>query len=153
MEEQERERAMNGGSAINLPNIAASLREAATPRSLLKLSAPSQRRGVTWRKGRDPGSISSISGVLSSLHGKWQQLDTIQEQPVTEHFPRRALGLARIRTPPDAASRSAAPACAFSATGRRFTAQDLANRPKPASPHAREADAWRASPRGPVQPR
>ncbi|TVY41111.1 hypothetical protein LSUB1_G002395 [Lachnellula subtilissima] len=52
MEEQERERAMNGGSAISLPNIAASLRDAATPR-MAQAVGPLAAAWGNWRKSRD----------------------------------------------------------------------------------------------------
>ncbi|KKY37625.1 putative myosin class ii heavy chain [Diaporthe ampelina] len=49
MEQQERERAMNGGSAIKMPNIAASLRDAATPR-VAQAVGPLAAAWGNWRK-------------------------------------------------------------------------------------------------------
>ncbi|KJR82675.1 myosin class 2 heavy chain [Sporothrix schenckii 1099-18] len=68
MEEQERERAMNGGSAINLPNIAASIRDAATPR-VAQAVGPLAAAWGSWRKARDSNAgstFSSLSGALLS---------------------------------------------------------------------------------------
>ncbi|CAK7245364.1 MAG: hypothetical protein STHCBS139747_006944 [Sporothrix thermara] len=64
MEEQERERAMNGGSAINLPTIAASIRDAATPR-VAQAVGPLAAAWGSWRKARD----SNVGSTLSSLSG------------------------------------------------------------------------------------
>jgi len=66
MEEQERERAMNGGSAIKLPNIAATIREAATPARVREAVGPLAAAWGNWRRGRETGSFGSLSGVLSS---------------------------------------------------------------------------------------
>lgn len=129
MEQQERERAMNGGSSINLPNIAASLRDA-TPRvaqavgplaaalgnwrkggSFVNAPAPSSARGVnaTTPQKDSPASQSTfLSGLLTPPASNLRQTPTPDQQPT-----------------------------AFSSTGRRFTPQDLANRPKP--PSARQA--------------
>ncbi|CAK7233247.1 hypothetical protein SCUCBS95973_008530 [Sporothrix curviconia] len=68
MEEQERERAMNGGSAINLPTIAASIRDAATPR-VVQAVGPLAAAWGSWRKARDSNAgstFSSLSGALLS---------------------------------------------------------------------------------------
>jgi hypothetical protein len=65
MEEQERERAMNGGSALNLPNIAASLRDAATPR-VAQAVGPLAAAWGSWRKSRDSeGGVGSRSSTPS----------------------------------------------------------------------------------------
>ncbi|KOS22513.1 hypothetical protein ESCO_002357 [Escovopsis weberi] len=63
MEEQERERAMNGGSAISLPNIAQTL-QAATPR-VAQTIAPIAAAWGNWRKTGNTPSFRSLSGVLS----------------------------------------------------------------------------------------
>lgn len=129
MEQQERERAMNGGSSINLPNIAASLRDA-TPRvaqavgplaaalgnwrkggSFVNAAAPSSARGgnaATPQKDSPASQSTFLSGLLTPPASNLRQTPTSDQQPT-----------------------------AFSSTGRRFTPQDLANRPKPAS--ARQA--------------
>lgn len=67
MEQQERERAMNGGSAITLPNIAASIRDAATPR-VAQAVLPLAAAWGNWRKGRESNAgntFGSLSGVLN----------------------------------------------------------------------------------------
>lgn len=129
MEQQERERAMNGGSSINLPNIAASLRDA-TPRvaqavgplaaalgnwrkggSFVSAAAPAPSRSsntATPRKDSPASQSSFLSGLLTPPASNLRQTPTPGQQPT-----------------------------AFSSTGRRFTSQDLANRPKP--PSARQA--------------
>lgn len=123
MEEQERERAMNGGSAINLPNIAATIREAATPR-VAQAVGPLAAAWGNWRKGRDalasPNPASNLTPSKSS--------------PAASSF------LGGFLTPPASGIRQTPPVSqvkqptAFSSTGRRFTPQDLANRPRgPAS--------------------
>ena len=135
MEEQERERAMNGGSAINLPNIAASLREAATPR-VAQAVGPLAAAWGSWRKTRDPGSTNSISSVLSSAQAAGSNSTPSRSSPGQNAF------LGGLLTPPASGLRQTPPAesgsqpTAFSATGRRFTAQDLANRPKPMATRA-----------------
>ncbi|KAL2130919.1 hypothetical protein VTI74DRAFT_5788 [Chaetomium olivicolor] len=124
MEEQERERAMNGGSAINLPNIAATIRDAATPR-VAQAVGPLAAAWGNWRKTRD---------LLSSPAPASRQSSTPSRPGPA--VPSSLLG--GFLTPP--ASRTpTAPTkqpTAFASTGRRFTAQDLANRPKPPPPAA-----------------
>lgn len=63
MEEQERERAMNGGSAISLPNIAQTI-QAATPR-VAQTIGPIAAAWGNWRKANQP-SLRAISGALST---------------------------------------------------------------------------------------
>ena len=130
MEEQERERAMNGGSAINLPNIAATFRDAASPR-VAQAVGPLAAAWGNWRKGRDPNSFGSLGSVLSSPGPKSGHNSTpSKSSPVPGNF------LGGLLTPPASGIRQSpqAPAgpqpTAFSNTGRRFTAQDLANRPR-----------------------
>ncbi|KAM7208847.1 hypothetical protein V8F20_000725 [Naviculisporaceae sp. PSN 640] len=135
MEEQERERAMNGGSAINLPNIAATIRDAATPR-VAQAVGPLAAAWGNWRKGRDPNTFGSLSSVLSSPAPKSGHSSTPSKSgPAPANF------LGGLLTPPASGMRQSpqAPApvgqqpTAFGSTGRRFTAQDLANRPRGAS--------------------
>ncbi|AEO54854.1 hypothetical protein MYCTH_2297957 [Thermothelomyces thermophilus ATCC 42464] len=123
MEEQERERAMNGGSAINLPNIAATI-QAATPR-VAQAVGPLAAAWGNWRKARELGSVLSSP---APANGK-------------ASTPSRASSASGglfggLMTPPASRMRTTPPnqakqPTAFSSTGRRFTAQDLANRPKP----------------------
>jgi hypothetical protein len=84
MEEQERERALNGGSAINLPNIAASLRDAATPR-VAQAVGPLAAAWGNWRKGSGNGNERSRSSTPSRGH---------QPSPSTQSF------LGGLLTPP-----------------------------------------------------
>jgi hypothetical protein len=68
MEEAERERAMNGGSAINLPNIAQTIRDAATPRAQ-ELSTRVAAAWGNWRRGATvapqpaPALVSSVQST------------------------------------------------------------------------------------------
>jgi hypothetical protein len=121
MEEQERERAMNGGSAINLPNIAATIRGAATPR-VAQAVGPLAAAWGNWRKGLD---------VLSSpapAANNGQNATPSRAGPA----PNSSL-LGGLLTPQTPVSKQQQPT-AFSNTGRRFTAQDLANRPRAPAP-------------------
>ncbi|KAH8882692.1 hypothetical protein GQ53DRAFT_602778, partial [Thozetella sp. PMI_491] len=146
MEEQERERAMNGGSAVNLPNIAASLRDA-TPR-VAQAVGPLAAAWGNWRKGRDPNSFGSISGVLSPGQASDNNSTPSKSSPSQSSF------LGGLLTPPASGLRQTPPGSsshqtAFSATGRRFTAQDLANRPKAPTTRAAGKMPMRGSPSRP----
>lgn len=124
MEQQERERAMNGGSAINLPNIAASLRDA-TPRVAQAVGPLAAALG-NWRKG------GSFTNPLSAPQTTHNNATPRKESPASQ-----SSFLTGLLTPPASSVRQPSPAgqqpTAFSSTGRRFTPQDLANRPKPQS--------------------
>ena len=139
MEEQERERAMNGGSALNLPNIAASLRDAATPR-VAQAVAPLAAAWGNWRKGRensvsDTGHASSATPSSNSL-GSQRFLTGLMTPPASN-----------LRQSPLSGGNVGALPTAFGITGRRFTAQQLANRPRATTPRAREKQPMRGSPR------
>lgn len=108
MEEQERERAMNGGSAISLPNIASSL-QAATPR-VAQAVGSGLNAWDRWRKSSQP----FLSGVLSSPSGSVQSSGTPSRSKSSSF---------NLLTPP--ASGRAQPT-AFSSTGRRYPSQKLA---------------------------
>lgn len=138
MEEQERERAMNGGSAINLPNIAASLRDVASPR-VAQAVGPLAAAWGNWRKGR---ADSSISEVMGSGHSS---------TPSRNNSPSGSFlgGLltpptSSIRTPPGGTGQQPT---AFGSTGQRFTREQLANRPRNMTPRAKEKQPMRGSPR------
>lgn len=123
MEEQERERAMNGGSAINLPNIAATIRDAATPR-VAQAVGPLAAAWGNWRKARDLGSVLSSPAPAGGRNSTPSRASPA---------PNSLLG--GLLTPPASHVRQTPPTqtkqpTAFSSTGRRFTAQDLANRPR-----------------------
>lgn len=132
MEQQERERAMNGGSAISLPNIAASLRDA-TPRVAQAVGPLAAALG-NWRKG---GSFTNpMSSGATAAHGV-NHTTPSKDSPASQ-----SSFLSGLLTPPASNARQQVPNAsgsgagggqpsAFSSTGRRFTPQDLANRPKP----------------------
>ncbi|KAL8387360.1 hypothetical protein RB595_009961 [Gaeumannomyces hyphopodioides] len=126
MEEQERERAMNGGSAINLPNIAASLRDAATPR-VAQAVGPLAAAWGNWRKSRDPAGLATASAPGRSA------------TPAKNGAAAQGGFLSGLLTPPASSMRQtpqnavAQQPTAFSNTGRRLTAQQLANRGRTAS--------------------
>ncbi|TVY50717.1 hypothetical protein LCER1_G009168 [Lachnellula cervina] len=124
MEEQERERAMNGGSAISLPNIAASLRDAATPR-VAQAVGPLAAAWGNWRKSRDSDAgIGSRSSTPSR-----QNSSRHNPSPSTQSF------LGGLLTPPASTAPRVSPQpTAFGSTGQRFTSAQLANRPRNMTP-------------------
>lgn len=117
MEEQERERAMNGGSAISLPNIAQSL-QAATPRVAQTIGS-GLNAWDRWRKSSQP---SFLSGVLSSPTGG---VNATPSRSNSSSFNQSSL-LNGLMTPPASGLRQTPPAdnrpqpTAFASTGRRF---------------------------------
>lgn len=125
MEEQERERAMNGGSSVNLPSIAQTLREAATPR-VAQAVGPIAAAWGSWRKAQP--SLGSLSGVLSSpasVNGRTHTPSKVG--PSTQGNNNLLGGLltppaSGLRQTPPTAFPSAQPA-AFSTGGRRYTGQ------------------------------
>jgi hypothetical protein len=123
MEEQERERAVNGASAINLPNIAQTIQNA-TPR-IAQTVGPIAAAWGNWRKGNQ-SSLRSISGVLSSP--AQSQNSTPSRSSSNPHS--NLLG--GLLTPPASGLRQTPPVdnrpqpTAFGSTGRRFTAQSSA---------------------------
>ncbi|TPX14508.1 uncharacterized protein E0L32_005472 [Thyridium curvatum] len=128
MEEQERERAMNGGSAINLPNIAATIRDAATPR-VAQAVGPLAAAWGNWRKSRDPnGTMGSISSVLNSPASGHHHQSTPSKSSASGQQ-----GLWGLLTPPTSGVRQTPPSgqvhqpTAFGATGRRHSSQPLAS--------------------------
>lgn len=131
MEEQERERAMNGGSAINLPNIAATIRDAATPR-VAQAVGPLAAAWGNWRKSREPNSFGSLSGAMSSP----SQASPSRSRPSRPSPSSQNSFLGGLLTPPTSGMRQTPPSntaapsqpTAFSSTGRRFTgSQQLAS--------------------------
>ncbi|KAH7019206.1 hypothetical protein EDB80DRAFT_869873 [Ilyonectria destructans] len=118
MEEQERERAMNGGSSINLPNIAQSI-QAATPR-VAQAVGPIAAAWGNWRKGNQ-SSFSGLSGVLSSP-AAGRNATPSRSSPA----PQNSL-LGGLLTPPASGLRQTPPVdngrpqpTAFASTGRRY---------------------------------
>ena len=126
MEEQERERAMNGGSALSigrLPDIAASLRDAASPR-VAQAVGPLAAAWGNWRKGRGEQSMDDrIAGSARS-----SSATPSRNSPSTQSF------LGGLLTPPASSARQGTPPAnqptAFGSTGQRFTASQLASRPR-----------------------
>ena len=123
MEEQERERAMNGGSAINLPNIAATIRDAATPR-VAQAVGPLAAAWGNWRKNREPGAFGSLSGVLSSPAPA-----SVRNSTPSKSSPASQNSLfGGLMTPPASGMRQTPPSnaagpsqpTAFASTGRRL---------------------------------
>lgn len=140
MEEQERERAMNGGSALNLPSIAASLRDAATPR-VAQAVGPLAAAWGNWRKGRENSISDSVGRTSSATPSKGNPraqgiLSGLMTPPASN-----------LRQSPLRSGNGAAQPTAFGSTGTRFTAQQLANRPRAMTPRAREKQPMRSSPR------
>lgn len=120
MEEQERERAMNGGSAITLPNIAQSI-QAATPRVAQTIGS-SLTAFDKWRKSSQP---SFLSGVLNSPAGGHNNTPSKSSGPSAQ----QSNVLSGLLTPPASGLRqtplsdSRAQPTAFASTGRRFPSQ------------------------------
>ncbi|KAK6856835.1 myosin class II heavy chain (MHC) [Apiospora arundinis] len=138
MEEQERERAMNGGSAINLPNII----QAATPR-VAQAVGPLAAAWGNWRKGNTP-SVNNASRMRSSpaqARNSTPSKSTMASTGSQNSF------LSGLMTPPASGLRST-PATepsktqptAFGNTGRRFTAEQFAQRSRGPSVTARQAE-------------
>lgn len=113
MEEQERERAMNGGSAINLPNIAQTI-QVATPKVAQTIGAA----WGSWRKG----STSSFTGVGSRFASPARNMTPSKPGPSSAH----SKSLSGLMTPPASNVRqsplvdSKPQPTAFGSTGRRY---------------------------------
>ncbi|TAQ84572.1 hypothetical protein B7494_g7100 [Chlorociboria aeruginascens] len=124
MEEQERERAMNGGSALNLPNIAASLRDAATPR-VAQAVGPLAAAWGNWRKSREQSLSETVTGSNSTPS---------KASSGSQSF------LSGLLTPPTSSRQapSVSQLTAFGSTGQRFSSQQLANRPQALTPRRQE---------------
>lgn len=141
MEEQERERAMNGGSAISLPNIAQSI-QAATPRVAQRIGPIAAAWG-NWRKGSQP-TLSSLSSVLSSP-APGRNATPSKNTPSPNPQNSRLSGLmtppaSGLRQTPTVEDNRPQPT-AFSSTGRRFTSQsNLESRPRVASNASHRTD-------------
>ncbi|KAH7316489.1 hypothetical protein B0I35DRAFT_255069 [Stachybotrys elegans] len=116
MEEQERERAMNGGSAISLPNIAQTI-QAATPR-VAQTIGPIAAAWGNWRKGNRNNSIALNSPAAASSATPSRSSPNLQNSI-----------LGGLMTPPASGLRQTPPVdtrvqpTAFQSTGRRYTAQ------------------------------
>jgi hypothetical protein len=122
MEEQERERALNGGSSINMQGIAASLRDVASPR-VAQAVGPLAAAWGNWRKGREQSVNEVVAGSARSSSST-----PSRNSPGPQSF------LSGLMTPPASSARQGTPPTnqptAFGSTGQRFTSAQLANRPK-----------------------
>ncbi|KAF6809490.1 myosin class II heavy chain [Colletotrichum sojae] len=126
MEEQERERAMNGGSAINLPNIAQSLM--GTPR-VAQAVGPLAAAWGNWRKSQQASGgprPSSSRSAFNSNHTPSRSTVSNSSNNNNNNL------LGGLLTPPASGLRQTPPAhaeepqpTAFQTTGRRYTAQQL----------------------------
>lgn len=123
MEEQERERAMNGGSSVRLPNIAQTIRDAATPR-VAQAVGPIAAAWGNWRKAQP--SFGSLSGALVSPASRNSRDQTPSK--ATTSTQNKAVG--GLLTPPASGVRQTPPTtfpeaqpAAFTASSRRFTGQ------------------------------
>ncbi|KAK5636257.1 hypothetical protein RRF57_011969 [Xylaria bambusicola] len=139
MEEQERERAMNGGSALNLPNIAATISKAATPR-VAQAVGPLAAAWGSWRKSNQPSL--NISGVRSSPASGRNATPSKSNSVSSQNGL-----LSGLMTPPASGIRNTPQAqpnppqpTAFGNTGRRYTAEQFANRARGPSMTPRAAD-------------
>ncbi|KAL7923402.1 hypothetical protein ACQKWADRAFT_289552 [Trichoderma austrokoningii] len=129
MEEQERERAMNGGSAITLPNIAQTI-QAATPR-VAQTIAPIAAAWDNWRKSGQTG-FRGLSGVLSSPAATGNSTPTKSSSRNDSAAQHMVSGLltppaTALRQPPTPDSSNLQPT-AFSSIGRRLTGQSVHDR-------------------------
>ncbi|CZT12265.1 uncharacterized protein RAG0_16148 [Rhynchosporium agropyri] len=121
MEEQERERAANGGSALsNLPSIANTLRNAASPR-VAQAVGPLAAAWGNWRKGRGAVEIDGENGSGSSTPTRETNsfLSGLMTPPTTNTSSSRGGNSSGGKQP-----------TAFGSTGQRFTSAQLANRPR-----------------------
>ncbi|KAI3341026.1 hypothetical protein F4824DRAFT_362158 [Ustulina deusta] len=139
MEEQERERAMNGGSALNLPNIAATITKAATPR-VAQAVGPLAAAWGNWRRSNQ--SSLSLSGVKSSPATSRNATPSKSNSVSSQNG-----HLSGLMTPPASGIRNTPQAepsqpqpTAFGNTGRRYTAEQFANRTRGPSVTARPVD-------------
>ncbi|KAI1311179.1 hypothetical protein F5Y03DRAFT_411041 [Xylaria venustula] len=139
MEEQERERAMNGGSALNLPNIAATISKAATPR-VAQAVGPLAAAWGNWRRSNQ--SSLNLSGVKSSPATGRSATPSKSNSVSSQNGLLSGLmtpPASGIRNTPQAEPRQPQPT-AFGNTGRRYTAEQFANRARGPSMTTRSAD-------------
>ncbi|KAM9882233.1 myosin class II heavy chain [Verticillium dahliae] len=141
MEEQERERALNGGSAINLL-------QAASPRMAQAVS-PFAAAWGNWRKSQQQQqqqqpSYRSISGVMSSPAGPASRNNSTPSRSTSSQMPSSFLG--GLLTPPASNLRQTpspkpgpSQPTAFNNTGRRLTSAELAQRSRKPSVTAKQA--------------
>ncbi|RKF54850.1 hypothetical protein GcC1_208004 [Golovinomyces cichoracearum] len=114
MQEQELERAINGGSA--LPNLAASLREKTTPR-VAQAVGPLVAVWDSWRKGKADETSVYEGGILSntSTRDDHNLLDELLPSS-TSKTRRQSKPVSKFNL--------------FGSGGQRFSSEQLANRPR-----------------------
>ncbi|KAL2062065.1 hypothetical protein VTL71DRAFT_6331 [Oculimacula yallundae] len=147
MEEQERERAINGGSALsNLPNIANSLRNAAASPRVAQAVGPLAAAWGNWRKGRAE-NVDTGSGSSTPSRGNENSfLSGLLTPPATNTSSARggsASGSASLGA--RLAGASGKQPTAFGSTGQRFTSAQLANRPRNVSAQRGQNQGLRGS--------
>ena len=134
MEEQERERAVNGGSAIQLPSLAQSI--SSSPR-VAQTIGPIAAAWGNWRKG----STSSLRSVPGGMISPGASSST----PSKRGLASRSNRLGGLMTPPASGFRHTSlgdqrsQPTAFASTGRRYTAQgsSASERPRGGSSSSR----------------
>ena len=127
MEEQERERALNGGSALSLPNIAATIREAAarTPR-VAQAVGPLAAAWGSLRKAREAGLASVLSSPAPARNSTPSKSGSSQASSGASGL------LGSLLTPASQTKQTAQAAVFKQATAFNSTGpQDLANRTGP----------------------
>ncbi|KAI1433557.1 hypothetical protein GGR50DRAFT_688222 [Xylaria sp. CBS 124048] len=129
MEEQERERAMNGGSALNLPNIAATISKAATPR-VAQAVGPLAAAWGSWRRSNQAARTVPPS-TMSAAGGR--------DATPSRSNPSRPQNRRLLSATPQAEPSQPQPT-AFGNTGRRYTAEQYANRSRGPSVAVRQAE-------------
>ncbi|KAE8446512.1 hypothetical protein EG329_011975 [Mollisiaceae sp. DMI_Dod_QoI] len=159
MEEQERERAMNGGSAISLPNIASSLRDVASSPRVAQAVGPLAAAWGNWRKGRsDIGQEMQAGHSRSSSSTPNRASPGNQNQSFLSGLLTPPASTARQGTPPTSLrhsiSSSSDQPTAFGSTGQRMTISQLANQPRtlPRQPVRGSPAKSRSSAAGPSTP-
>lgn len=126
MEEQERTRALNGGSSILPSALEARLKEAASSPRVAQVVGPVAAAWGNWRAGSNNRArgISEIMNSEGSVGTPTKASRANTSASASSGF------LSGLLTPPSAGA-GRTPQNAFGNTGRRFTAEQLANRPKP----------------------
>lgn len=135
MEEQERERAMNGGSAINLPNIAAGLQAVASSPRVAQAVGPLAAAWGNWRKGR-----SDLGQEMQAGHSRSNSSTPARSSPGNQNS-----FLSGLLTPPASTARQGTPPTslrhslstsgneqptAFGSTGNRMTMAQARSMPR-----------------------
>ncbi|CZR63548.1 related to myosin heavy chain [Phialocephala subalpina] len=142
MEEQERERAMNGGSSINLPNIAASLRDVASSPRVAQAVGPLAAAWGNWRKGRSDLGQEMQAGQSRSNSSTPARSSPGNQNSFLSGLLTPPASTARQGTPPTTLRHSLSTSSneqptAFGSTGNKMTmaqARSMPRQPVRASP-------------------